>query len=265
MINKLFYGTDPLQFGELSIPEGSGPYPIVILIHGGFWRAAYDLTLMTDLAKDLARQGIAAWNIEYRRVGNVGGGWPGTLLDVAQATDYLQTIATGYQLDTSQVVAVGHSAGGHLAFWLAARQKIPPQSLLAIATTPLRLTGAISLAGVVDLAQSWRLNLGRDAANELLGGGFDEVPERYAAASPAALLPIGVPQVLIHGTEDDRVPLIVSQDYAKKALALGDPVTLIELPGADHFVVIDPTSAAWHTTIVEIRRLYSQTHNGSNQ
>lgn len=264
-MNKLFYGTDPLQFGELYIPTGSGPHPTVVLIHGGFWRAAYDLTLMTGLAKNLARQGIAAWNIEYRRVGNPGGGWPGTLLDVAQATDYLQTIATSYQLDIRQVVAVGHSAGGHLALWLAARSKIPPQSILAGTATPLRLAGAISLAGVVDLEQSWRLNLGRGAANELLDGGFDEVPERYAGASPAALLPIGIPQVLIHGTEDDRVPLIVSQDYAKKALALRDPVTLIALPGADHFVVIDPTSAAWHTSVGEIRRLYSLARHGSNQ
>jgi len=254
---RLSYGSDPLQFGELYLPQDPGPHPIAILIHGGFWRAAYDLTLMTGLAEDLARQGIAAWNIEYRRVGDVGGGWPGTLLDVAQATDYLPTIAARYNLAMQQVVTTGHSAGGHLALWLAARSKIPQQSILAAPGTPLTLAGAVSLAGVADLEHSWRLNLGKGAASELLGGGFDEVPERYAVASPAALLPTGIPQVLLHGTEDDRVPLIVSQQYAQKALQAGDAVTLIELAGADHFVVIDPASTAWSATVAEIRRLLS--------
>ncbi len=120
---------------------------------------------------------------------------------------------------------------------------------------PLSLAGVVSLAGVADLEHSWQLNLGKGAASELLGGGFNEVPERYAVASPAALLPIGIPQVLIHGTEDDRVPLIVSQQYTKKALEAGDPATLIELAGADHFVLIDPTSTAWHASLAEIRRL----------
>lgn len=264
-MHKLFYGSAPLQFGELYLPEGPGPHPVVILIHGGFWRAAYDLTLMTGLAKNLARQGIAAWNIEYRRVGDLGGGWPGTLLDVAQAADYLPTIAAHYNLDVQQVVATGHSAGGHLALWLAARSKIPQQSLLAAPGAPLTLAGTISLAGVNDLEHSWQLNLGKGAASELLGGGFNEVPERYAVASPAALLPTSIPQVLIHGTEDDRVPLIVSQQYAQKALEAGDAVTLIELAGADHFVVIDPASTAWSTTVAEIRRLLSLATGGSNR
>src|SRR5581483_1349796 len=264
-MNKLSYGTEPLQFGALYLPEGSGPHSIVILIHGGFWRAEYDLTLMTGLAEDLARQGIAAWNIEYRRVGDIGGGWPGTLLDVAQAADYLPTIATRYNLDMQRVVTVGHSAGGHLALWLAARSKIPQQSILAAQRTPLTLAGAISLAGVADLEHSWQLNLGKGAASELLGGGFDGVPERYAVASPAALLPTGVPQVLIHGTEDDRVPLIVSQRYTQKALEAGDAVTLIELAGTDHFVVIDPASTAWRTTMAEIRQLQARAKGSSNR
>ena len=264
-MNKLFYGTDALQFGALYLPESPGPHPIVILIHGGFWRAEYDLTLMTGLAEDLARQGIAAWNIEYRRVGDIGGGWPNTLLDVAQATDYLPTIAARYNLDMQRVVTVGHSAGGHLALWLAARSKIPQQSILAAQGTPLTIAGAISLAGVADLEHSWQLNLGKGAASELLGGGFDEVPDRYAVASPAALLPIGVAQVLIHGTEDDRVPLIVSQRYAQKALEAGNVVTLIELAGADHFVVIDPASTAWRTTMAEIRRLQALAQGSSDR
>ena len=253
---RLAYGDDAQQFGELYLPDGPGPHPVVILIHGGFWRAPYDLTLMSGLAQDLARRGIAAWNIEYRRVGDAGGGWPGTLQDVAHAADYLHTVAATYALDLHRVVPIGHSAGGQLAFWLAGRPLMAADSpLAALATSPLNYAGAVSLAGALDLEHTWRLNLGKGAAAEFLGGAPREVPERYAAASPAALLPLGVPQVLLHGTSDDRVLLEVSQAYARKARAAGDPVTLIELPGADHFVLIDPTSAAWDTTLEETTRL----------
>jgi acetyl esterase/lipase len=253
---RLAYGDDAQQFGELYLPDGTGPHPVVILIHGGFWRVPYDLTLMSGLAQDLARRGIAAWNIEYRRVGDAGGGWPGTLQDVAHAADYLHTVAATYALDLHRIVPIGHSAGGQLGFWLVGRPRIAADSpLAALATTPLSCVGAVSLAGALDLEHTWRLNLGKGAAAEFLGGAPGDVPERYAAASPAALLPLGVPQVLIHGTSDDRVLLEVSQAYAHKAQAAGDPVTLIELPGADHFVLIDPTSAAWGTTLEETIRL----------
>ena len=254
-VTRLAYGDEPLQFGELYMPTGAGPYPIVILIHGGFWRAAYGLSLMTELAEDLAQRGIAAWNIEYRRVGDPGGGWPGTLLDVARATDHLSTLQETYSLDLKRVVPVGHSAGGHLALWPGARHKPTRPDLLSDSATPLPITGAVSLAGALDLELVWQLHLGNDAAAELLGGDPTTVPERYIAASPAAHLPLGIPQVLIHGTADDRVPLLVSQHYAAKARAAGDPITLIELPGADHFVLIDPASAAWSTTMNEIEGL----------
>ncbi|GCE23922.1 alpha/beta hydrolase family protein [Dictyobacter kobayashii] len=253
--HKLAYGPDPLQYGELYLPEGSGPYPVVQLIHGGFWRNAYDLTLMQGLAKNLVQHGIAAWNIEYRRVGDPGGAWPGTLLDVASATDHLNTLAPTYKLDLQRVVAVGHSAGGHLAFWLAGRHRLSPNSPLRTASTPLRLKGAISQAGVVDLEQAWQLHLGQGAVQELLQASLTKKPERYAEASPAALLPLGIPQVLIHGGADDRVPLKISQGYAQKARAAGDHVRLIELAGADHFVLIDPTSDAWQLTVEEIMLL----------
>lgn len=269
---RLPYGPEPLQFGDLYLPNTSGPYPIVILIHGGYWRARYGLDLMIGLAKDLATRGYAAWNIEYRRVGNPGGGWPGTLLDVALATDYLRTLAPTYALDLQRVVPIGHSAGGHLALWLAGRPRIalvvdhsplavsqisPQASDSKVATTsaPLAITGAISLAGVVDLEMAWRLNLSNGAVVDLLGGGFNDVPARYAAASPAALLPLGTPQVLIHGTNDDSVPLQVSQEYAKAAKALNDPVTYIELEGVDHFDVIDPNSNAWAITVEALQNL----------
>ena len=253
--SKLPYGAGPQQFGELYVPSNPGPHPVVILIHGGFWRAPYGLTLMTGLAEDLAQRGIAAWNIEYRRVGDPGGGWPGTLLDVAHAADYLRTLANRYPLDLQRIVATGHSAGGHLALWLAARPRIPQNSSLAQATPPLKLTGVVSQAGAMDLEHVWRLNLGGGAAAELLGGSPNTVPERYIAASPAEHLPLGVPQALIHGTVDDRVPLVVSQDYARKARVAGDMITLIELPGADHFVLIDPTSAAWNSTVEATKKL----------
>ena len=256
------YGSAALQFGELHLPEGSSPYPTVILIHGGFWRTPFGYTLMTGLAEDLTNRGIAAWNIEYRRIGDPGGGWSATLLDVASAADYVHALAPTYALDLKRVVTVGHSAGGHLALWLAARPRVSKSDILAGTSTsqgksdnPLAVTGAISLAGVADLEMGWNMNLGNGAVAELLGGSPTEVPERYAVASPAAMLPLGIPQVLIHGTEDDRVPVAVSRAYAAAAQAAGDPVKLIELPGEDHFVLINAYSDAWATTVEALREL----------
>ncbi len=252
---QIAYGQRAFQYGELYLKQGERDekLPVVVLIHGGFWRAAYNLSLMRGLARDLAGQGIAAWNIEYRRVGNVDGGWPATMLDVAQATDYVRTLAPQYRLDDTRIVTVGHSAGGHLALWVAARHRIGGGELAA--QEPIKITGAVSLAGCADLEYVAQLGLGRDAAIELLGGDPQAVPERYAAASPAALLPLGVPQVLVHGTRDVHVPFNVSQFYAQQAREAGDEVTLLELPGADHFVVIDATSESWTLTMKEIRRV----------
>ncbi len=249
------YGPASPQFGDLYLPATPGPYPVVVLIHGGFWRAAYGLTLMSGLAENLVRSGIAVWNIEYRRLGDTGGGWPGTLHDAARAVDVLTAFAPIYNLDLRRIVSIGHSAGGHLAFWLAARRHIPPHSPIAHTGSPLTFTAVVSLAGVLDLEHAWYLGLGRRAVAELLGGGPEEMPDRYAAASPSALLPLGLPQLLLHGTEDDRVPLIISQEYARKASTAGDPVKLIELPATDHFVLIDPNSAAWRLCLKELEHL----------
>ena len=265
---QVAYGPEPLQFGELYLPESPGPYPTAILIHGGYWRARYKLDLMDGLAEDLARRGIAAWNIEYRRVGDHGGGWPGTFLDVARAADYLRVLAPTYLLDLKRIVPVGHSAGGHLAFWLAARpclkEDILRKAMTAwesgmneITAAPLELAGAISLAGVVDLEMAWRLHLSNDAVVGLLGGSPRRVPERYVVASPAALLPLGIPQVVIHGTEDESVPLEMSQAYVAAAKAANDQVTVHELVGVDHFDLIDPYSTAWAITIEALRELLS--------
>jgi acetyl esterase/lipase len=264
---RLAYGTEELQFGDLYLPDSSDRHATVILIHGGYWRARYGLDLMDGLAEDLARRGYAAWNIEYRRVGDPGGGWPGTFQDIALATDHLRELEQTFALDLTKVVPIGHSAGGHLALWLAASPHIPSfveNSPIAgsqvpgkdeKSATPLALAGAISLAGVVDLEMAWKLHLSNDAVVELLGGTPASVPERYLVASPAALLPLGVPQVLIHGTKDDNVPIEVSQAYVNAARAVNDQITYIELNGVDHFDVINPNSEAWAITTKELQQL----------
>ncbi|MGN6698453.1 MAG: alpha/beta fold hydrolase [Thermomicrobiales bacterium] len=262
---RIRYGTEPTSFGELVVPVGSGPYPIALLVHGGFWRTPYDLTLMTGLASDLAARGYGAWNIEYRRVGDPGGGWPGTLADVACATDFLRTLAPDYGLDLARTVAIGHSAGGHLALWLAARPSLSPSALgpsktLRDLTGPaaLPLAGVISLAGVADLVDGYQRGLSRGAVAELLGGSPAQLPERYTATSPAALLPLGVSQALIHGTADDQVPVVQSRVYAAAARAAGDSVRFRELPGVDHFALIDAASDTWASVVEDRARLLRQ-------
>ncbi len=256
------YGPGPLHFGDLRLPPArvSGPHTVVILIHGGFWRARFGLDLMDGLGDDLAARGIASWNVEYRRVGDPGGGWPGTLADVARAADHLPALARSHNLDLARVVTLGHSAGGHLALWLAARSRLPADAagLFARRGDPRPVAGAVSLAGVADLMVGWRRGLGAGAVAEFLGGAPDEVLERYAAADPARLLPLGVPQVLVHGTEDDRVPIDLSREYVAAARAAGDGARLRELPGADHFVMIDPATAAWAAIVEELTALLAR-------
>jgi acetyl esterase/lipase len=243
---RIAYGDDPYQFGELRLPTGDGPHPVVVYVHGGYWRARYDLTHAGHACAALTARGLATWNLEYRRLGNVGGGWPGTFLDVAAGADFVRELATRYPLDLARVVVVGHSAGGQLACWLAARPRLPTTSLL-YTPNPQAVRAAVALAGVLDLARAWELRLSANVTEELLGGAPREVPERYASSSPLALLPLGVPQTLLHGTADDSVPYELSQRYAAEAKRLGDDVTLLTLPGTGHFEVIAPTSAEWPT------------------
>lgn len=247
---QLAYGDHPDQVGNLHLPLGEGPWPTVVLVHGGFWRWGWDRTLMTPLAHDLAHRGVAVWNIEYRRVGQPGGGWPGTLEDAAAAIDLVGGLD---EVDDAHVVSLGHSAGGHLAVWLAARQRLPGGA--PGAGPRVRPRGAVSQAGVLDLARAATDGLGNGACAALLGGDPDDVPERYAAASPAALLPIGVPVLLVHGARDDVVPATQSRDYAVAARAARDVVETIELPGADHFDVIEPESRGWAAVVERLPRL----------
>ena len=245
------YGDHPDQVANLHAPAaGGGPWPVVVLLHGGFWRDGWDRTLMTPLAHDLAARGFLAWNVEYRRVGQDGGGWPGTLADVAAAVDALVDVPDA---DVSRVAAVGHSAGGQLALWLAARNRLPAEAPGARPRVRLRL--AVSLAGVADLIRGAEEGLGDGACETFLGGSPAEVPERYAFASPAALVPLGVPQQLVHGRLDDVVPPSQSAAYAAAARAAGDAVELVEVDGADHFAVIDPSLPPWLAVTGGLARL----------
>ena len=261
MAERFTYGPAPTGFAELRVPTGVGPHPVVILIHGGFWRARYGLDLMDRLGDDLAARGIASWNIEYRRVGEPGGGYPGTLIDVATATELLRTIAVDRALDLGRVLTLGHSAGGHLALWLAARHRLPIGALgagdAAALTGPeaLPLVGAISQAGVADLTAGWRQKLGNGAVSDFIGGGADAFPERYAVADPALSLPLGIPQVLVHGLLDDIVPPNISERYLATATAVGDDARLRIIPNADHMAVIDPRTPAWAAIVEETQRL----------
>jgi acetyl esterase/lipase len=231
--HRLPYGTDPNQFGDLRLPKGSGPFAIVMNIHGGFWRAKYDLTHAGHVCAALTSKGVATWNLEYRRAGNPGGGWPGTFEDIASAYRFLPQIAKRYSLNASRIAVVGHSAGGHLALCLAAHEP--------------SVTHAISLAGVVDLQQAYKLHLSNDAVVEFLGGKPNEVPDHYREADPMRLSVTNAAQILIHGANDDVVPPAFSRHYVEEKKKSQETVTLIEIPKADHFDVIDPRSAAWHT------------------
>ena len=243
---RLEYGTHPSQFGELTLPAGDGPARgIALVVHGGFWRQAYGLELGRPLAAELAAAGWAAWNLEYRRVGG-DGGWPETLSDVAAGLDALagpgQQAAEG-RLPLDRVVAIGHSAGGHLSTWLAARPTLPADAPGADPAVGLR--GVVSQAGVLDLVDASAHGVGRGAVEDLLGARPELVPDRYAMASPTARLPIGVPVVCVHGAADVNVPIRQSRRFVAAATAAGDRAELIELPGIDHFAVIDPSHTAW--------------------
>jgi acetyl esterase/lipase len=241
---RLAYGPGKLQFGDLRLPAGQGPHPVVVVIHGGYWRARYDLAHISHLCAALTAGGVATWNVEYRRIGNRSGGWPGTFADVALAVDHLRALAPTYGLDLARVVALGHSAGGHLALWAAGRHNIAAGSPVWSAS-PLPLRAVVALAGVCDLRRAWELRLSGGVVRQLMAGTPEQAPERYAAASPAELLPLGVRQVLVHGTADTDVPYAISRDYHAAAAAVGDDATLITLPGAGHFEVIDPGSREW--------------------
>lgn len=249
------YGEHPEQVADLSVPAASPPltgWPVVALVHGGFWRQRYARDLMGPLATDLTARGHATWNIEYRRVGG-DGGWPTTLTDVAAALDHLEVVTSGQDaapLDLDRLAVVGHSAGGHLALWVAGRGRLPPGAPGGAPRVVPRL--AVGQAAVADLAAA--LELGDGAVIDLLDGSPDEVAERYRVADPVALVGHGVPVLLTHGEDDEDVPVELSHRYARAAAAAGDRVEVVVRPG-DHDAVIDPNDALWEAVLAALDEL----------
>ncbi|MBL8189374.1 MAG: alpha/beta hydrolase [Acidobacteria bacterium] len=241
--HRIAYGSDEFQFGELRLPKTAGKHPVAIVIHGGCWMSQFGLSYMGHLSAALTEAGFATWNIEYRRVGNTGGGWPGTFEDAARATDYLREIADKHSLDLNQVIAIGHSAGGHLALLLGARAKLNKGDPLYSAN-PLKLQGVVSLAGITDLRRT-----GTACDKEVIqftGGEAKDKAAIYDQASPIALVPLGVKQKIVQGEADTIIPPAMATDYLEAAKRKNDgDVELISLKDADHFHLVDPKSAAW--------------------
>ncbi|MET0319820.1 MAG: alpha/beta hydrolase [Duganella sp.] len=250
------YGAAPSQFGELFLPAGAAPHPVAVIVHGGCWTREFGgITQMRNMAGALAAQGVAVWNIEYRRYDEEGGGYPGMYQDVATAMDRLRTLAPQYRLDLSRIVLVGHSAGGHLAQWAGSRARLPHGSPLYVAD-PLPVPVVISLGGLADLRNEAALiksSCDRSSA-QLAGTASPERPDIYADTSPAELLPSGVRTVLIHGEVDTISPPRAGRDYARRATAAGDAAEVIVLPGASHYDEVAATSPAWTIVSAEIRK-----------
>jgi acetyl esterase/lipase len=227
---RAIYGGDANQFADLRFPKGKGPHGLAIVIHGGYWRAKYDLAYAGHLCAALTAKGVATANVEYRRVGNPGGGWPGTFADVRGAYQFLIQKADKYEVDGRRIVVIGHSAGGQLGLCLAAHEA--------------GVRGVISLAGVVDLQQAYAMHLSNDAVVEFLGGTPAEVGDHYREADPTRLA-IKARQWLVHGSADDVVPPAFSRDYVGAKKKMKEDARLVEIAGAGHFDVVDPRSGAW--------------------
>lgn len=245
--HRIPYGDDPSQFGDLFLPDGDGPHPVVFLLHGGCWRAQYGLGPMGQFARALADRGVAVWSLEYRRLGDGvsggGGGWPNTFLDVAHGADLLRDLADQYALDLTRVVASGHSAGGHLALWSAARRLLPTDSPI-YTPDPLTFQSVVALAPVCDLERAVAWDICVDAADVLAGGHPREVFANYYQGSPSALLPLGIRHVTINGALDDIVPLDYVRPFVDTASKLGDDATLIPVADVGHFEIVMATHPA---------------------
>jgi len=250
------YGDAPSQFAELFLPAGAGPFPLVALIHGGCWTRAFGgIAQMRNMAGALVAQGVAVWNIEYRRYDEEGGGYPGMYRDVATAMDGLRALAPQHGLDLARVVLVGHSAGGHLAQWAASRARLPRSSALYVAEA-LPVRAVISLGGLADLRNEAALikrSCEREMA-QLAGVASAARPDIFSDTSPAELLPCGVRTVLIHGEFDDISPLRAGRDYARRAQAAGDQAEVVVLPGASHYDEVAASSPSWTTVSAHIRQ-----------
>lgn len=244
------YGPALSQVAELFLPKGRGRHPVVVLLHGGcFLQKHQGFPQTSGLAADLAGRGYAVWNVEYRKLGEPGAGYPGTFQDVATAIDRLRDEAPKYGLDLSRVIAMGHSAGGHLALWAASRDKLPSGSPLRM-TNPLKIGAVISLAGIGDLAgqgEIFALPCGDDTIDRLVDSAHRKQP--FADTSPAELLPTGIKVVMVHGVFDPVLPPYTGRDYALKVRKAGDRAEVVTIPDAAHFDVVIPTTAAWKVVL----------------
>jgi len=243
------YGDSALQVVDLWLPDGPGPHPVVLMVHGGCWQTEIaDRRIMNWIADDLRRRGIAVWNIDYRGVDR-GGGYPGTFLDAAAATDALRDHAARFNLDISRIVATGHSAGGHLALWLAGRPRLPADSPLRSAS-PLPIHEVVSLGGLPDLEEAARppgSGCGAEVIAQISGG-------RFAETSVPRLAPLGIRQVLINGMQDRIIPTAYAEGYAAPMRAAGDDVRVRMIDRTGHVELIAPDSAAWAAAVEELER-----------
>ncbi|MEN8113230.1 MAG: alpha/beta hydrolase, partial [Actinomycetota bacterium] len=241
-LETIAYGPDESHIGDLRLPDGPGPHPVVVLLHGGFWRDAFTRDLLDLAAVDLTRRGWATWNIESARVGS-GGGWRASSSDVIAAIKSLATFGTGHGLDLSRIVLVGHGSGGQLAF--RAARDIEGVDIAAV----------VGLAPIGDLEAAHETGIGDDAVAEYVRSSPDESPDRYDTASPIRILPLGIPLLIVHGDEDDRIPAAISRSFAGRAADEGDTVIYHELEGVGHAELIDPETHAWALVIEELDRL----------
>ncbi len=244
------YGEAQMQRVDIWVPAGPGPHPTVLMVHGGCWQTEIaDRRIMNWIADDLRKRGIAVWNIDYRGVDRDGGGYPGTFLDAGAAADALRDHAAAYKLDLSPLVATGHSAGGHLALWLAARPKLPADSALR-SGNPIRIDHVVSLGGLPDLEEAARppgSGCGTEVIGKLTGG-------RFADTSVPRLAPLGIPQVLVNGLQDRIIPTAYAEGYAAPVRAKGDDVRVRLIDRTGHVELIAPESAAWAATVEELER-----------
>jgi acetyl esterase/lipase len=232
------YGPLASLEGDLYLPDIIHP-PVLCLLHGGFWRIPYGREQMTPIANDLAYRGFAVWNMEYRRLGTPANIWPGIVSDVTMGIEYLSSfIMNGIDINPKNVTVIGHSAGGHLALLSAASIRKNNR----IESNQIQIKSVVGQAPLVDLIRAFDLGVGGNSIAELLGGIPMDYPERYQESSPMALLPLGVPQLLLHGTADNEVPIEMTRAYAKAAGLSGDLVEFVELAGIGHMEYLDPQS-----------------------
>jgi acetyl esterase/lipase len=256
--HRLYYGQLENQFADLRLPKGKGPFPVVVLIHGGCWLSKLgDLNWMSPLSEALTKQGYATWNIEYRSIDNPGGGWPGTFQDVGRAIDYLPKVANKFNLDVKQVVVVGHSAGGPMALWVAARHRLPKGSVIGTSHA-LPVSGVVDLAGPGDLKEFLPMQdfvCGEPVVTKLLGNLPSKVAKNMPQASPSQLLPLGVKQIVITGNQDIYVPAELGEAYVNEAKERGDNAEFIVVKDVAHFELIVPGSKAWPVVNEAVERL----------